>query len=259
MERFAKLGRVSPPNFVFVNVDNCPDQYVYTKQPPAELIVCNPYVNGQLKMSCSVLGQNITSIQWWFASDFDEDYAVLIMNSSKYSLRQLEVVGGLEVQLTIQNLDDGDSGTYWCQASVVDAHGVQLLSTSESIMLQERSGFGGIENGCNYELKNSDQRCASILVTETVSVVPTTFPEPHVSSSSVSLTYYPSPTNFPSSMGNEPTVPLPPTYDIFEGSSVILYVVLGLVGFLAFVCLLLTVIVIVLCRRRCAQADIKSE
>ena len=237
---------------------------MYTKQPPADLFVCNPYVNGQLKMSCSVLGQNVTSIWWWFASSSDEDDdAVLLTNSSKYSLRQLEVVGGLEVRLSVQNLDDGDAGMYWCQASVVDVHGVQLLSTSETVMLQDRDSFEGIGNGCTFEVKNSDTRCASILVTKTVSVVPTTFPEPHVSPSSVSPTSYPSTTNFPSSMSthppSEPTVLHPPTRDIFEESSAILYSVLGLVGCLAFVCLLLIVIVIVLCRRRCAQADIKSK
>lgn len=236
---------------------------MYTKQPPADLIVCNPYVNGQLKMSCSVLGQNITSIQWWFASGSDEDDAVVLTNSTKYFLRQLQVVGGLEVQLSVQNLDNDDSGMYWCQASVVDVHGVQLLSTSETIMLQDKEWFEGIENGCNFELKNSDTRCASILVTETVSVVPTTFPEPHVLPSSVSPTSYLSPTNFPWSIGthppNEPTVHRPPNRDIFEGSRAILYSVLGLVGCLVVVCLLLIVIVIVLCRRRCAQADIKSK
>ena len=243
------------------SVGDCPDQYVYTKQPPAEIFVCNPYINRQLKMSCSVLGQNVTDIKWWFAPGFEEEDATILTNSSKHFLNRMLVAGGLEVQLTVRDLDDEDVGTYWCQASAIDSHGVQLLSTSEVVFLQAKDYFGDIPNSCNFFLMNAGTRCASILVTETVSVVPTTSPEPFTSS--VSLTSQPTPTNLPSLFGTHPpsipTAVVPPTWSILEGSSGILYAVLGLVGFLAIVCISLTVIVVVLCRRRCAKAEIKGE
>ena len=224
-------------------------------------------------MSCSVIGDDVTDIQWWYAPSYEEGERTRLKNSSNYTIEPVYVDGVLEMRLTVHNLNDDDVGSYWCQASVIDAHGLQLLSTSEALVLMDEDSFEGIDNGCNFILKSANTRCASILVTKTVSVAPTTFYEP-TTTPSLPPTTQPSPTTLPppttptfpqrppslfeSSSPTTPTFPQRPP-SLFESSSGILYAVLGLVGFLAIVCVLLVVIVIVLCRRRCGKADIKGE
>lgn len=216
-----------------------------------------------LSLSCSVLGQNITDIQWWFAPGSVEENGIQLTNSSKYTLVPTVLAEGLEVQLTVNDLGDEDAGTYWCQASVEDMHGVQLLSTSESVELQEPRWFESnfITNKCMRVLRNSDTRCASILVTPPS--VTTTLPEPSLSSSVL----YPSPSSTPETHTEtvtqlpttQPVSATPSSSGLFQTSSVILYAVLGLVGFLAIACVLLIVIVAVLCRRKCASRNMKSK
>lgn len=210
-------------------------------------------------MSCGALGKNITDIQWWFAPDSIEENAIQITESSNYTLVPKNLTEGFQVQLTVNNLGAEDVGTYWCQASVEDMHGVQLLSRSESLKLEEESYFDSqlIDNKCAIVLRNSVIRCASILITPPT--VTTTLPEPSLSS-----TLYPSPSSSPET-STETATQLPTTQTVsatpsglFQTSSVILYAVLGLVGFLAIACVLLIVIVVVLCRRKCASRDIKS-
>ena len=245
--------------FYSTHTGDCPDQYVYTKQPPQELWICNPYLNGELNLTCSVIGENVTDIQWWFAPSISDDGEhKLLTNGSKYALRRIPVEGGLEMQLTVRDLGGGDVGLYWCQASVVDALGVQLLSTSEAVPLNDQEDFMEDAFPCNFIPKNSQRRCASIIITETASVAPTSLPEPSSSSSSSPpLTTSPAPTSLPPS--SPPVSVSPPPQSLLGGSSVILYAVLGLVGFLAVVCVSLCVIVIILCRRRCSRAAQKSE
>ena len=244
---------------------DCPDQYLYTQQPPQEIIVCNPYLSGELSLSCGVTGKNVTDIQWWLAPGSVEENATQLTESSKYTLEPKILSNGLEIELTVNNLGAEDVGTYWCQASVEDAHGVQLLSTSESVKLEEESYFDSqfINNKCTFTLRNSDIRCASILFTPPS--VTTTLPEPSVSSVASSV-LYPSPT--PEAL-IETASQLPTTQPLsatssspkaqLQTSSIILYAVLGLVGFLAVVCVLLTVVVVVLCRRKCASRNMKGE
>lgn len=218
-------------------------------------------------MSCSVVGQNVTDIQWWFAPGFIDENATQLTESPKYTLVPTVSAEGLEVQLTVNDLGDEDVGTYWCQASVEDKNGVQLLSTSESVELQEMSWFESnlITNKCMRVLRNSDIRCASILVTPPSSVTTTTqLPDsPTLSSSSL----YPSPSSAPGTHTETVSTQLPTTQPVsatvpsglFQTSSIILYAVLGLVGFLAVACVLLIVIVAVLCRRKCASRNMKSK
>lgn len=217
-------------------------------------------------MSCSALGKNITDIQWWFAPDSVEENATQMTESSKYTLEPKILTEGLEMLVTVNDLGAEDVGTYWCQASVEDKNGVQLLSRSESVQLEEESYFSSqyISNPCTFVLRNSDIRCASILITPPT--VTTTLPEPSLSSSIL----YPSPSPLSSpetSISSETAATQIPTTQpvsatpsgMFQTSSVILYAVLGLVGFLAIACVLLIVIVVVLCRRKCASRDIKSK
>ena len=225
-------------------------------------------------MSCSVIGQNITDIQWWFAPGSIDDNATQLTASSKYTLVPTDSAEGLEVQLTVNNLGDGDAGTYWCQAAVEDKHGVQLLSTSESVVLEDMDWFEAnfILNRCMHVLKNSDIRCASILVTPPSAT--TTLPEPTLSSSIVyhspslspSSSLYPSPLSVPETYAETIYTQLPttqpasatPPSGLFQTSSVILYAVLGLVGFLAIACVILIAVVAVLCRRKCASRNMKG-
>jgi hypothetical protein len=142
-----------------------------------------------------VVGQNVTEIQWWFAPGFIDENATSLTENSKYTLVPTVSAEGLEVQLTVNDLGDEDVGTYWCQASVEDKSGVQLLTTSESVELQEMSWFESnfLLNKCRV-LRNSDIRCASILVTPPPSVTTTTLPDTPTPSSSV---LYTSPSSAP--------------------------------------------------------------
>ena len=213
-------------------------------------------------MSCSVIGQNITDIQWWFAPGSIDDNATQLTASSKYALVPTDSAEGLEVQLTVNDLGDGDAGTYWCQAAVEDKLGVQLLSTSESVVLEDMNWFETniILNKCRHVLRNSDIRCASILVTPPSAT--TTLPEPTLSSSIVyhspslspSSSLYPSPLSATTTQSASAT----PPSGLFQTSSVILYAVLGLVGFLAIACVILIAVVAVLCRRKCASRNMKG-
>ncbi len=213
-----------------------------------------------------MVGQNVTEIQWWFAPGFINENATQLGESSKYTLVPTVSAEGLEVQLTVNDLGDEDVGTYWCQASVEDKSGVQLLTTSESVELEEMSWFetNYITNKCVRVLRNSDIRCASILVTPPPSVTTTTLPDSPTPSSSV---LYPSPSSAPEIGTETVSTQLPTTQPVsatmpsglFETSSIILYAVLGLVGFLAIACVLLIIIVAMLCRRKCASRNMKSK
>lgn len=199
-----------------------------------------------------MVGQNVTNIQWWFAPGSVDENATQLTESSKYTLVPTVSAEGLEVQLTISDLGDEDVGTYWCQASVEDKSGLQLLSTSESVELQEMSWFemNLITNKCMHVLRNADTRCASILITPPSSVITTTqLPDSPTHSSVV----YPSPSPAP-----EPVSATAPS-GLFQTSSIILYAVLGLVGFLAIACVLLIIIVAMLCRRKCARHNMKGK
>ena len=215
-------------------------------------------------MSCSVLGQNVVDIQWWFAPDSVEENATELMQSSKYTLTPKILSDdqeGLEVQLTISRLGDEDVGTYWCQATVEDAHGIQLLSASESVELMEESRYDEylIQNECTFVLKNSDFRCATILVTPPM--MTTTLPEPSISTSTLRPSFTSLPETFTSQRPTAGLVSDFPTNPgaLLQTSSIILYSVLGLVGFLVVACILLIVIVVMLCRRKCAKRNLKGK
>ena len=213
-----------------------------------------------------MVGQNVTNIQWWFAPGFVDENATQLTESSKYKLEPTASAEGLEVQLTVNDLGDEDVGTYWCQASVEDKSGLQLLSTSESVELQEMSWFESnfIMNKCMHVLRNSDIRCASILVTPPSSVTTTTtqLPDSPTLSSSV---VYPSPSPTPKTYTVSPQLPTTQPVSatapsgLFQTSSIILYAVLGLVGFLAIACVLLIIVVAMLCRRKCARHNMKGK
>lgn len=208
-------------------------------------------------MSCNVVGQNVTDIQWWFAPGSVEEHATQLTESSKYTLVPKTSLEGLEVQLTVNDLGDEDVGTYWCQASVEDKHGVQLLSASESVELEEMNWFevNLINNECMTILRNSDARCASILVTPPSAT--TTLPEPTLSPSPSPEAHTGIVTQLWTTSQPVPVSATPP--GLFQTSSIILYAVLGLVGFLAIACVLLIVVVTVLCRRRCASRNVKGR
>jgi hypothetical protein len=210
-----------------------------------------------------VVGQNVTEIQWWFAPGSIDENATQLTESSKYTLEPEVSAEGLGVQLRVNDLGDEDVGTYWCQASVEDKSGMQLLTTSESVELREMNWFNSISDmvACMGVLRNSNIRCASILVTPPPSVTTTTLPDTPTPSSSA---LYPSPSSAPEIRTETISTQLPTTQPtmpsgLFETSSIILYAVLGLVGFLAIACVLLIVIVALLCRRKCASRNMKSK
>ena len=119
----------------------CPDQYVYSQQPPEE-VTCNPYRGRTLRMECSVVGPNVGEIRWYFSttsSTFDENTTILI-NSTKYTLVPVTITNGAGVRLTVHNLtEERDAGYYWCQAYVSGSS--QMLSESTVFILREQSYY----------------------------------------------------------------------------------------------------------------------
>ena len=286
-----------------IAIGACPNQYVYTQQPPEE-VVCNPYRDRTLRMECSVVGPNVGEIRWYFSttgSTFDEN-TNLLTSSTKYTLVPVTITNGAGVRLTVHNLtEEKDAGYYWCQAYVLGSS--QILSESNVFMLREQSDY--IDFTCGgVILRNSNTRCATLMEvptesptdpiaasystanpTSTIDVQPSLSPVP--SSLSISLpvivatttqlqssdsTLSPVPTlmvtmttdltstNFnttstPTEQSTTATFPRNPS----QSSELILYAVLGLVGFLILICVSLAVVILILCRKRCQRIGLEGK
>lgn len=168
----------------------CPDEYMYTEQPPADT-VCSPYINNVLKLKCAITGPNLEQIHWFFSETIDSEEKLLLTNSTKYTLITMFQEDGLALALTVHSLNaENDTGVYWCQASIAGSN--SLLSASNYFTLED--DYGETFQCPQNFLRNSEILCASPLEVEppsedstTSSPVSPTQTHPPSSSSSSSL------------------------------------------------------------------------
>ena len=179
-------------------------------------------------------GHNLHRIQWYFSASnieniFDED-ALEITNSSKYTLTKKNSEGELTVALTINDLnEDNDTGTYWCRGFLLDG---TMLSSSNSLELKSSDMY--LPLVCPHStLKYSMSMCAqSIVTTPVVSSISSPQPLP-TNELPFRTTHVYLDTTSPSELNHLP----------------ILYIIVGFVGFLIFICIVLAFIVCFLCKR----------
>ena len=257
---------------------------MYTLQPP-EAIVCNPYQNGILNLTCAVTGQLVDGIHWYFRPA-GSSQSVLMSNGSQVTLRDSEFEGNYAVVLTITGLNLENEGIYWCQGLVQSDNSTLKLSQSHEFELLAENMYIFLSH-CPLDkaLKNAKTRCAVIIPTSTGPPVSTSTAHPstsadlplpsstmnshlstqstvsvfqHVGSTTTqhvnSIRSTPSPTSqvitsSPSKTPNPVSSPDTPANDVHL-SDIILYAILALLGCLVLVVLLLSVLTSLLCCKR---------
>ena len=180
------------------------------------------------------MGPNVGEIRWYFSttsSTIDEN-TNLLTNSSKYTLVPVTIMNGAGVRLTVHNLTEGeDTGYYWCQAYVSDSS--QILSESSAFLLRDQTSY--LDFPCPGIFRNGNTKCATLME------VPTESPTDLVST--------------PTEQSTTVTPPRNPS----QSSELILYSVLGLVGFLILICVSLAVVILILCRKRCQRIGLEGK
>ena len=232
----------------------CPDDYLYTQQPPAEA-VCNPYNRRLLQLDCEIVGEDVIEIRWYYSSSDSRTNPMQLINSTKYTLSPHTNNGNTGVQLTVHDLNVAeDMGSYWCQGVVPDGS----LTTSDVFELFDETEYHNFP--CNQILRRSSTTCASIIrlssVTTTQAPPLTTLPQTTPPETTTHPTLSPTPLFITKQettstiVSTEFTAPTSPGPMYVSDSQLVLYVVLGLVGFLGIVCVALGVVIVLLCRRR---------
>ena len=160
-------------------------QYEYTEQPPHQ-IQCNPYINSQLKLECTVeapLNQfpqvvwfrsrfhqdPESGMDWWIMERLDGSLPGILvreqhrLSSNSYTMRS---------QLQISSLDNSDIGDYWCRI-VVD--GTQWLIPSDTFFLQHSSTYSQY-SACTTRFAQSklERKCAAREPSTATTEAPTT-------------------------------------------------------------------------------------
>ncbi len=214
-----------------------------------------------LQLDCAITGSDIIEIRWYFSHSNNSLFnSTLLTNSTKHQLLPHTEGGTSGLQLTIHRLTEAeDTGSYWCQGIVPDGS----LTTSDTFELRAEEEYMFFSFPCRTILRRSNPSCASVIQLPTVPP-PTTLTQttpPHT-------TLQPTPLHTPIPVTNNPeTTPFATTIDVTQytppflvsDSQLILYVVLGLVGFLGVICMALGVVIVLLCRRRCQENSLNGE
>lgn len=201
---------------------------------------------------------------------------VALSNSDKYVLNNHTEGLTTGVQLTVLKLTEQDMGFYWCQGIVTDG----LLSMSNAFELLNQMGYLA-GTPCMGVIRNSNVECARFSLTTTPPPLPTTLPPP---TTQLHVITTPPPLQTPvlittekaistasntetTSKGDTGTEHQPITdfttdslFSVQNGDSdIILYAVLGLVGFLGVICCALGVVIILLCRKKWLKDNVNGE
>ena len=260
---------------------------MYTLQPP-EAVVCNPFTNGVLNLTCQVTGELLGGIHWYFRRPGTSVPILLTDNSSSTTFLTQSSDNNFSVNLVIEELDQEDVGFYWCQGMVEDGDSHLLLSSSWEFQLLPENRYLPIP--CPKKaVKNSKVRCATIMITDLPTPSSSTaYPEDKFTSVDV-FTDLLVPINISSSssllsqtdslqpihtasvslsstqvmvlveptilLTDEPIFPpqLPtsdPQIDGLNLSDIILYAILALLGFLIFLVLSLSIVISILCCKK---------
>ena len=261
---------------------------MYTLQPP-KAVVCNPFLNGVLNLTCQVTGELLGGIHWYFRRPGTSIPILITDNSSSTTFITQSSNSNFSVNLVIKGLDQEDVGFYWCQGMVEDGDNHLLLSSSLEFQLLPENRY--LEIPCPKKaVKNSRVLCATIMIADLPTPSSSTaYLEDKFTSIDV-LTDFLVPMNISlsslSSQANslqpiqvasvslsstqvmvavEPTVllteepinifpPQLPTSDPqingLNLSDIILYAILALLGFLIFLVLSLSIVISILCCKK---------
>lgn len=178
-------------------------QSEYQEQPPDQL-ACNPYVNAELKLECTVrllleeegslLSEGMT-IDWFYGPlllpGTPKTESKLAMNrldnmQENITIREEMVISGSSMHkrshMELRGLDEFDVGRYWCGIRIDSA---ELMILSDPVPLQLPSRYTGFE-ACSATVPQSKQevKCATwIFGTSTSPHINTTPPPPTITAS----------------------------------------------------------------------------
>lgn len=188
-------------------------------------------------MECAVSGPNIRNITWHF-SPFDdpENSASEIFQSHKYTLVEQYLEEGKSVKLSVENLtEDTDLGFYWCQAHLINDI---ILHRSDAFRLRPSNMYQRyLECRINLTFKGSLMKCANPIL-ETKYTFSTSLSENDAVSTSfakIELTDF--------------TIVTNASQNVLL-SSLTQFVIIGLVIVLCIISILLTIVLIFLCKKR---------
>lgn len=209
--------------------------------------MCNPYVNQTIQLECAVTGLNLQRIQWYFSAlnsmnIFAED-VIEIRNSTKYTLYERVTSGELSVVLKISNLtEDIDMGTYWCRAFLLDG---RMLIPANSFELKSSETYPQNIACRPHPIKSAMTTCARVFVSTTTASSPSTTMEPFfLTTTGVMGGYKIDRSEGYTTIGQSPSTMSSGSHEIPT-----LYIVIGLIGFLAAICTMLAFVICLLCRR----------
>lgn len=200
-----QLGHSSLKSFSRLHSGRC--RYAYTRQPLDEAF-CNPYLNGELRLECSVFGPLFSTIRivWFRSLGADnchiqqvEERQNVVDIQQEHFFSDRRAVRSL---LRVRNLDDADSGAYWCR---ILANETELLTPSNSLTLEvsaayanlppcsTTAGLSEMESKCaNTSLLEPSHRCYTTTShVESTTILPTrTLSTGGVLTQSMTMTYF---------------------------------------------------------------------
>lgn len=222
---------------VFFLIVECESDLKYLRQPPTE-IDCNPYIDRELSLICTVEASNASdiSIVWFRRTTIDSGWEELTA-----SLERPSGTRRLQSRFTQTRLNSrNDVGEYWCQ--------VRLTKFSDGTLLQDKSNIFVLYNETHYQ-RQSLGRCDDLFVDQEdcldVVIDPSTLTDPMQSAPFAEV----SPT--PDGMAEE-----------LEDSGknlAALYSVIAVIAVFCIVIIILTIIIVVLYRKKCGPVRFKTE
>lgn len=178
---------------------------------------------------------------------YDED-VFEITNNSKYTLESVSSLELLRVTLVVHNLnEENDTGTYYCRAFLLDG---TILDSPHGFELKESSVYAeGLPCSPNVALKSGMSVCAIPYIPTTPDVSTTTpSPSPIHSTTVLLPTISVTPAGI-ATVSTSSAVTLPNVATSNSSPIPILYIIIGLVGFLATMCIVLGFVICLLCKR----------
>ena len=235
---------------VYFSAGNC--RYQYTEQP-VSLISCNPYTNSRMTTLCTVtLASNeerIDVLTWIFVSEVgNRDRLSSETSGGKYTITQTNVGSSIKSHLIINNLQESDEGSYYCQAEFSNG---TALPRSQEINVFDRRAYTNFPS-CNESRAESTVTSRCVLFSSEV-----VQPLPSTEASAASVTTSPATTTTWNGNGTQ-SKPTTDQSEKGEGeggddlsiANVLLYLAIGAVVFLVLV-IILFVVCICLCNRAC--------
>ena len=231
-----------------------------------------------LNLTCAVAGHLVADIQWYFLSAEEGSQASILTNSSQITITHSEFDRDYSEIMIVEGLTAANEGFYWCQGLVW--HQDQILRLSPSAMFQLRPIDRYVPFNCpNKALKSNAVRCASVIQLPSPALPSSRQIEelshsagldPSRTMAGHSFTRLPATRPFPTfqptimdnTIGGDGMTDRPPTGPFTDTSAttpqpplvhvpdIILYVTLGLLGFLVVLVFYLSIVVSILCWKK---------